>query len=138
VTTEGKSISSVGGWTRVLALLLNIWEPLSFAMVAAGAFNAIAVRGIPVVLVLLARLGTTALCVAAGRALQDRRPAAPSLTKAALILAAGVQLFAYVTPYFPSNRPPGETPLYVGWTVVYYAGWLLYVQRSRRFAALFG
>ena len=138
LTTGDKSVGTVGGWSRVLALLLTTWEPLSFALVAAGAFNAIAVRGAPVVLVLLVRLATTALCVAAGRALQDRRPIAPSLTKAALGLAACVQVFAYVTPYFPSNRLPGETPLYVSWTVIYYGGWLLYVYRSRRFAALFG
>jgi hypothetical protein len=138
VTTGNQPTGSIDGWARVLALLLTAWEPLSFAIAAAGAFNAMAVRGVPVALVVLARLATTALCVAAGRALLDRRPIAPGLTRAALILAACVQVFADVTPYFPSNRLPGQTPLYVGWTVVYYAGWLLYVQRSRRFAALFG
>ena len=48
------------------------------------------------------------------------------------------QLIAELTPWFPTNRLPGDTPLYVAWTLAYYGGWLLYVVRSRRVAALFG
>jgi len=127
----------IGGWLQVLCRLLTVWEPIVFAIVAAGALNAVRVRGLPVVLVLMARLGTTALCVAAGRALLDRRPAGPSLAKVALGLSGAVQVFAYVTPYFPSNRLPGQTPIYVGATLAYYGVWIVYLMRSKRVAATF-
>lgn len=125
------------GLLWLLALLLTVWEPVSFALVAAGAFNAISVRGFPVAVMLLARLAGTALAFAAGRALLDLRPGAPTLTRAALIILAAVQLIAQLTPWFPSNRLPGETPLYVGWTLVYYGGWLAYMTWSKRVAAQF-
>lgn len=129
---------TVGGWLRVLCLLLTIVEPVDFAVLAAGAFNALYVRGVPVALVLAARLVTTTLCVAAGRALLEQRPAGPSLARAALASSAAVQVFAYLTPYFPSNRLPGQTSIYVVITLAYYGGWLMYLVRSKRIAALAG
>lgn len=130
------SATGATGWLRLLCGLLMWWEPIAFAMVAAGAFNAVSVRGAPVALVLLARTVAAALCVAAGRALLDRRPSGPTLAKVALGLTGAVHVFAYVTPYFPSNRMPGDTPLYVAATLVYYGGWLVYLFRSRQVAAL--
>jgi hypothetical protein len=76
------------------------------------------------------------LCVAAGRALLDQSASAVRLAKIALVLSASVQVFAALTPHFPTNRMPGDTPLYVGATVAYYGGWLLYLFRSRRVAAM--
>lgn len=122
----------------LLGMLLTLWEPIGFALVAAGAFNAISVRGAPVALILGLRLGAAALAFAAGRALLDLRQGAPALTRAALVALAAVQLLAQLTPWFPTNRLPGDTPLYVGWTLLYYGGWLLYVVRSGRVARLFG
>lgn len=120
---------------RLLALVLTLWEPVSFAVAAAGAINAIGVRGLPVVLVLMVRLATTATCVAAGRALLDRRPSAPTLAKVALVGSGAVQLVAQLTPWFPTNRPPGDAPLYVAWTILFYGGWSAYAARSKRLAA---
>lgn len=124
-------------WVRLLALLLIVWEPAACAVAAAGAINAIQVRGHGVTLVLLARLVTTAASIAAGRSLLARQPWAPALAKGALLGSAAVQVFAAVTPYFPSNRPPGQTPVFVALTLCYYGGWLLYLRASRRVAALF-
>lgn len=121
----------------MLALLLTVWEPISFAVIAAGAFNAVTVRGLPVVLVLAARLATTVLCVAAGRALSERRPGTLKLAGAALVSSAIVQVYAALTPHFPSNRLPGQTTFYVLWTIVYYVGWLVYLLRSKKVAAAF-
>lgn len=129
--------SQPSGWLRLLCLLLLVWEPIAFAAASAGAFNAITVRGVPVVLVLLARLIATALCVAAGRALLDKRPSALALARTALVLSAVVQTVAYVSPWFPSNRVPGLTPLYVIVTVSYYGGWLLFLARSRQVQHLY-
>jgi len=128
--------AAVTGWLRVLAMLLTVWEPVSFAAAAAGSFNAIAVRGVPVVLVLILRLCATAACVAAGRALLDRRPSAPSLARIALAVSLAAKVFAAVTPFFPSNRLPGETTVYVVGTVTYYGVWLAYLMVSKHVAAL--
>jgi hypothetical protein len=112
---------------RLLAWLLIFWEPLAFAAAAAGAINAIAVRGVGVALVLAVRLITTALSVAAGRALLDRRDAGVRLACVALPSSAAVQLFAALTRYFPSNRVPGDAPIYATGILTYYGGWLLYL-----------
>ena len=122
----------------MLALLLTVWEPVSFAAAAVGSFNAIAVRGVPVVLVLALRLAATATCVAAGRALLNRRQAGPSLARIALALSLAVKVFAAVTPYFPNNRLPGETTTYVAVTLVYYLACFAYLSASKRVAAIFG
>jgi len=120
---------------RLLGYLLMIGEPMFFAVSASGAFNAVAVRGTPVALVIVARLASTAVCAAAGRAVLDGRPVGRSLASLGLALSCAVQVFAVLTPFFPSNRPPGLGPLYVAALVLYYGGWLLYARRSRRLAA---
>lgn len=120
----------------MLSRVLIIWEPLEFAVAAAGAFNAIAVRGFPVVLVLLVRLAATALSVAAGRALYDRNSNGPKLATISLALTGVIRLFAYLTPYFPTNVVPGQTPLYVGLVIAYYGGGLAYLALSKQVKAI--
>ena len=126
-----------GRWSRLLSFLLIVWEPIGFAVVASGSLNAVQVRGHGVTLVLLARLVATAACIGAGRSLLARQPWALTLAKAALTGSAAVQIFAAVTPYFPSNRPPDQTPFVVAAILVYYGGWTTYLLMSRRVAALF-
>jgi hypothetical protein len=133
VTTEQNTDRvNTGRWLRVLIFLLTIWEPLAFALAAAGAFNAVFVRGLPVVVVLMARLATTALCIAAGRALDNGKPSGPRLARFALLAAWCVTVLVYVTPYFPTNRLPGQTPFYVAAASAYYGGWLAYLGLSKR------
>ena len=124
------------GWLLVLSRVLIIWEPLEFAVAAFGALNAIAVRGLPVALVLLVRLAATALSVAAGRAMYDRNSSGPRLATVALALTGATRLFAYLTPYFPSNRLPGQTSLYVAVVIVYYGGGLAYLTWSKQVTAI--
>ena len=124
------------GWLLVLSRVLIIWEPLEFAVAAFGAFNAIAVRGLPVAFVLLVRLAATALSVAAGRALYDRNSSGPRLATVALALTGATRLFAYLTPYFPSNRLPGQTSLYVAVVITYYGGGLAYLALSKQVNAI--
>jgi len=85
-----------------------------------------------VALVLLLRLLVAALGIAAALALWNRRPGAVTLARIVLVFSAAADLFVYLTPYFPSNRAPGETPIVVAVSLVYYAGWLAYLSRSRR------
>jgi len=124
--------SGVGGWLLVLCLLLLVWQPLSIALVASGALDALAIRGLPLALIMLMRLGVAAVGIAGGLALVKRRPGAVSLAKAALVLSAAADLIVYTTPYFPSNRVPGTTPLYIAASIAYSAFWITYLTRSRR------
>src|SRR5579862_3081999 len=93
--------NGVRGWLLVLCLLLVIWQPLSVAIVVSSMVNRLAIRGLPLALVLLLRLLVTAFGIAAGIALFARRPAAVAMAKASLVASAAVDVFVYVTPYAP-------------------------------------
>lgn len=129
---EPASRSGVGGWLLVLCLLLLVWQPLSIALVASSALDALAIRGLPLALIMLMRLGVAAVGIAGGLALVKRRPGAVTLAKAALVLSAAADLIVYTTPYFPSNRLPGTTPFYIAGSFAYSAVWIAYLTRSRR------
>ena len=124
--------AGVGGWLLLLCRLLILFHPLSLAVTAAGALNALSVRGAPVAIILILRLLVVAAGVAAGLALQGRRPGAVTLAKLALVISAATDVFVYTTPYFPNNRAPGDTTLVVLAAVAYHTAWLLYLVRSRR------
>jgi len=128
----------VRGWLLLLALLLVVWQPVSLALVASHLVDAIAIRGLPLALVLLLRLVVTAFGIAAGIALLAQRPSAVTLAKASLLATAAVDLFVYLTPFFPNNRFPGETPYYVAGSIAYCGVWLMYLSRSRRVRNTFG
>jgi hypothetical protein len=122
----------VGGWLLVLSRLLIVFHPLALAVTASSALGALPARGAAVALILVLRLIVVGFGMAAGRALQAVQPGAVTLATAALLASAATDVFVYVTPYFPNNRPPGDTPLYVIATLAYHGGWLLYLKRSKR------
>jgi hypothetical protein len=122
----------IRGWLWLLSRLLLIGEPINAASAALSAIGALPIRGAPLALVLAWRLAVAALAVAAGLALSSRRPGAIAMAKASLGLSAATAVFVYLTPYVPSNRMPGDTPLYIAATIVYYGGWFAYLMVSRR------
>jgi hypothetical protein len=124
--------AGVGGWLLLLCGLLLVWHPLNFGVAASGALEALALRGLPVALVLTGRLLVTALGIAAGIALLARRPAAVTLAAAALAASAAADVFVYTTSYMPSNRLPGDTIWFVAGSLLYHAAWLMYLVRSTR------
>ena len=128
---------SVRGWLLVLSRLLIVFHPLALAVTASNALSALPARGAAVALILILRLAVVGFGMAAGRALQTVQPGAVTLASAALLASAATDVFVYVTPYFPNNRPPGDTPLYVAATLAYHGGWLLYLRRSKRVQATF-
>src|SRR5712691_11055748 len=87
------SPAGVGGWLLLLCRLLIVFHPLSLAVTASGALNALSVRGAPVAAILILRLLVAALGVAAGLAVQGRRPGAVGLTKLALVMSAATDVF---------------------------------------------
>jgi hypothetical protein len=108
---------------------------LSFAVSAASAVGALYLRGVPLFLVLVARLVVTSVGIAAGMALMNARPGAVAMAQIALALSAGMDLFVYTTPFFPNNRIPGDTPLYIAASIAYHAAWMLYLLKSPRVKA---
>ncbi len=129
---EPRAPAGVGGWLLLLCRLLIVFQPLSLAVTASSALGALSVRGAPVAAILVLRLLVVALGVAAGRALQGLQPGAVTLAKAALLVSAATDVFVYTTPYFPNNRPPGDTMLVVAASLAYHAAWLMYLVRSTR------
>ncbi len=127
----------VGGWLLLLCRLLVVFHPLSLAVTASGALGALSVRGTAVASILILRLVVVGFGMAAGRALQHVQPGAVTLAKAALLASAATDVFVYTTPYFPNNRAPGDTPLYVAATLAYHGAWLLYLARSERVRATY-
>jgi hypothetical protein len=124
--------SGVGGWLLVLCLLLLVWQPLSLGLVASSVLDSLAVRGWPLALVLLTRMLVTGFGIGAGLALLARRPGAVTLAKVSLALSAATDVFVYTTPLFPSDRPPGATPVYIGVSLAYSIVWMTYLTRSER------
>jgi len=122
----------IGGWLLLLCRLLIVFHPLSLAVTASNVLNALFVRGASVAVVLLLRLVVVAFGVAAGRALQTLRPDAVRFARLALLMSAATDVFVYTTPYFPSNRLPGDTTFYVAASLAYHAAWLAYLARSKR------
>jgi hypothetical protein len=127
----------VSGWLLLLCRLLIVFHPLSLAVTASSVMNALFLRGAPVAVLLLLRLAVVAFGVAAGRMLQNLRPGAVETARLALLASAALDVFVYTTPYFPSNRMPGDTKFYVIASVLYHGGWLLYLARSKRVRATF-
>jgi len=120
------------GFLRVLCLLLIVWQPISFGLVASGLLNRLAIRGWPFAFTLLLRVFVTAFGIAAGLALLRRHPSAVSLAKAALVASAACDLFIYTTPFFPNNRLPGDTTIVIAVSLAYHAIWLAYLFNSKR------
>jgi hypothetical protein len=134
---EAPTRVGIGGWLLLLCRLLVVFHPLSLAVTASGALNALFVRGAPVAIVLILRLAVVAFGVAAGRALQHVRPDAVRLARLALLMSAATDVFVYTTPFFPSNRLPGDTIFYVLASLAYHGAWLAYLARSARVRGTF-
>lgn len=121
-----------GGWLLVLCFFLAIWQPVNLALAASSALAALPVRGVPLAALLAVRVISTACGIAAAIAIYRRHPGAVTVVKISLTLSAGLDLFVYTTSYFPNNRLPGDTILYIAWSLAFYGGWLLYVFNSAR------
>jgi hypothetical protein len=123
---------AVGGWLLLLCRLLVVFHPLALAVTASGALGALSIRGTAVASILVLRLVVVGFGMAAGRALQTVQPGAVTLAKAALLASGATDVFVYTTPYFPNNRPPGDTIYYVAASLAYHGAWLIYLARSSR------
>jgi hypothetical protein len=119
------------GFGLVSAVLLGI-QPLGFALSASAALPAIAIRGPAVAAILALKLIVAAAGFGAGLALVGGRPGAVRLAVGALAASAATDTLVYLTPWFPSNRMPGDTPFYLAASWICYGGLLMYLVCSRR------
>jgi len=122
----------VGGWLLILCRLLLVYQPITIALTVSKALQSLSLRGWPLGVLIVVRIVVAGFCIAAGRALTARQPGAVKLAQLALTLSAASDVLVYSTPYFPDNRPPGDTPLYVAASLTYHAVWLVYLVRSER------
>ena len=122
----------MGGWLLILCRLLLVYQPLSLAVTTSAALASLSTRGPGLLVAIAIRIIVTANTVAAGLALTNRQPGAVGLAKVALLLSAACDVFIYTTPYYPNNRPPGDTPIYLAVSLAYHAVWLVYLSRSAR------
>jgi len=127
----------VGGWLLLLSRWFVVGQPILFAFTAASALGALAIRGLPLALLMVARLLVTAFGLATGLAITSRRPAAVTMATVALIVSAAADVFTLTTSIWPSNRMPGDTPLYIAGTLAFHAAWVVYLLRSKRVQATF-
>jgi hypothetical protein len=127
----------VRGWLLLLCVLLLVWQPISLSLTIAGRLDSLSLRGLCFAAILAARFLAAALGIAAGLSLMQRRPGAVSLARASLIVSAAIDVLIYATPWYPNNRPPGDAPLILIGTLMYYALWLGYLSRSKRVASTF-
>jgi peptidoglycan/LPS O-acetylase OafA/YrhL len=125
----------IGGWLLVFGVLLLVWQPLNLALTAPHAIDELPLRGPGLAIILALRVLAAGGGIAAGLALFGRRPAAVSLAKASLVFSAAVDLLVYATPYYPNNRPPGDTTIILIVSLTYYVLWLSYLFRSKRVRA---
>jgi uncharacterized membrane protein len=127
----------IRGWLLVLCGLLLIWQPISTGLVISSSLDSLAIHGFPIALIIVLRILVTGFGVAAGLALLGRRPGAVGMAMVSLLASVAADMIVYLTPYFPSHRAPGETPLYVLASLAYGAVWMIYLSRSKRVHATF-
>ena len=97
----------------MLCGLLLIWQPISTGLVTSSVLDSLAIRGLPMALIMALRILVTGFGVGAGLALLGRRPGAVGMTMVSLAASAATDMIVYLTPYVPSHRAPGETVQHV-------------------------
>jgi hypothetical protein len=114
----------------VLAFLLVVWEPLNLALTASAFLDRLGDRGWPAVVLLVGRLATTGLGVAAGRALWNHRPGAVMLARWATGLSLIAVTVTVTTSIWPSPLPPGVREPAAFAAIAWYSAWFVWTLRQ--------
>ena len=125
-----------GGWLRLLRLVLNVWQPATFAVELLMSIGSLGMRGAPAVIELVVHGASAALSVAASMALANENPAGPSMASAALVTAAILGVQSLYWSSLPHNTMPGDKLPFAILTVAHSAAWLIYLCRSKRVEAI--
>jgi hypothetical protein len=119
------------GWLLLLCVLLLVWQPVSFGLIASTMLIRLPARGLPLAAIIFVRLAVIGVGIAAGLALLARRPGGVTLAMVSLAATAALDVFIYVTPYYPTNLPPGDAKYYATASIAYSAAWIVYLIRSK-------
>jgi hypothetical protein len=130
-------MTGIRGWLLLLCVLLLVWQPFSLALTTAETMEGLSLRGPGLAIILIVRLLAAGLGIAAGLSLFQRQTGAVTIAKASLVFSAAVDTLVYATPYYPSNRPPGDAMLVLIASLAYYAIWFAYLARSKRVRSTF-
>jgi hypothetical protein len=111
---------------RIVAALLVVWEPLTFAIAASSAIDWLMQRGLMAVVFLIARLLVTGIGISAGMRLWQEQPGGIALARWAYAGQLAAAIVAHSTRLWPTTLAPGiaEPAFAVG--VAWYAGWLVW------------
>ncbi len=115
--------------TRVLAIVLALWQPLAFASIAAPSWSSLGFRGSLAVLELGAAASVAALSIAAAWALWTKAPAAMPLARAALVSGAVRSVQSLYWSRLPVDVPPGSASFRAAVIIAHTAFWLWYLSR---------
>jgi hypothetical protein len=122
----------VRAWpVRVLAVLLFVWEPMRVATELLTSMPTLGMRGPIAIAELAAHAVAAAIAVAAGRALWTGAPHGPSLAIAALVASTAVSLQSLYASALPQQTSPGQHLPFAILAVIYAAGWIAYLRRTR-------
>jgi hypothetical protein len=113
----------------LLAVLLVVWEPVSFALYASSVVARLPQRGTYAILWLAARIVVVGIGIAAGLALWNDRPGAIVLARLAVAASAAAVIVGWMTSALPDNRPPGAALPVTLALIAYNAAWLVYLFR---------
>jgi hypothetical protein len=117
--------------TTLLAAILTLWEPLTFASALATG-RSLAFRG-PIAIVEIAAVGIIAVVsVAASWSLLNGAPHGVPLARIALIATTVREGVALYWTRLPSNVAPGTRGLYAAMMIAHAIAWLTYLARVRR------
>ena len=129
--------NEAGGWLLLLCAYLGVWRPLTLAAEVSATLGSLGMRGPAGVAELLAHAAITAFAVAAGWGLWVRNPKAPGFAEFALVACALANVQALYWTRLPVNTMPGDRlPLAIA-AIAHAAGWITYLQKSRRVRSLF-
>lgn len=120
------------GWLLLLCVILLVWQPLSFAVEAAGTLPTLGIRGVEAIVEIAAHGLVAAISFAAGWALWQASPAGPRLAAVALVVVGVTGVQSLYWTVLPSNVFPGDRLRLAALIVLHSCAWIVYLRRSRR------
>lgn len=121
----------------MLASWLFLWEPLRLAGELAGSMGTIGMRGAAGAAELAVHAVVAAIAATAAWGLWIRHPRAPAAATIALVASAAVTVQSAYWSYLPGDIGPGQQLPRAVVAIAHAAGWITYLQRSRRVRAAF-
>ena len=120
--------------TKLLAVLLVVWEPLNLAVLVSPVLTTMGTRGAATAAFLFARIVVAGVGIAAGISLWRHDPHGRRLAAIALILSTIAAVITFTTTLLPTNVMPGDRWIYLTGVIAFNGCWLAFLAlRAHRF-----